>query len=393
MKNEKHILFISSWYPNRSNPTHGIFNLYFARAASLYTKVSVIHVCSEVHLKADFETEITEENNITTIQLYYKRVTTCFPLISQFIKKKRVTAAFDKAYDLLESKLGRPDLIQINVILPMGIGAYHLAQKHQLPYVVNENWSGYCEEDGNYKGLIKKYYTKKIVAGASALMPTSHFLRKAMQGHHLNGDYHVVPNVVDVAVFKPFNTTTVSRSNFIHISSLNDKEKNVSGILRAFAKAFEVNKNIELTIVGEGSDRKLYEDLVDQLNLRSHVTFKGRLLSDHLVKEINESIALIMFSNYETFCLVIIEAFACGKPVITSNAGAIPDYMKPELGIMVNKNNESELTQAILKMAKEHTVYQKNQIREFAIKNYSYEQVGAELKRIYDFVLTKKNIK
>jgi glycosyltransferase involved in cell wall biosynthesis len=214
-----------------------------------------------------------------------------------------------------------------------------------------------------------------------------------MQGHHLNGDYHVVPNVVDVAVFKPFNTTTVSRSNFIHISSLNDKEKNVSGILRAFAKAREVNKNIELTLVGEGSDRKLYEDLVDQLNLRSQVTFKGRLLSDHLVKEINESIALIMFSNYETFCLVIIEAFACGKPVITSNAGAIPDYMKPELGIMVNKNNESELTQAILKMAKEHTVYQKDQIREFAIKNYSYEHVGAELKRIYDLVLTKKTIK
>lgn len=52
------------------------------------------------------------------------------------------------------------------------------------------------------------------------------------------------------------------------------------------------------------------------------------------------------------FCLVIIEAFACGKPVITSNAGAIKTYMKPELGIMVDKGNEQQLTKAILVFAK-----------------------------------------
>lgn len=391
MKYEKHILFISSWYPNRSNPTHGIFNLYFAKAASLYNKVSVIHVSSDENLKEDIETEIKVDDNITTIYVYYKKVNSFLPLISQFTKKKKVTEAFDLAFELLVSKVGRPDLIQINVILPMGLGAYHLAKKHQIPYVVNENWSGYCAEDGNYKGFIKKHYTKKIVAGASFLMPTSHFLRKAMQNHNLNGNYQVIPNVVDITVFKPQESIPTSKiKNFIHISSLNDKEKNVSGIIRAFAKAHEVNNDIQLSIVGEGIDKNNYIELVAQLKLETNIVFKGRLLSDQLANEINNSIALIMFSNYETFCLVIIEAFACGKPVITSNAGAIPDYMTSELGIMVAKNSEIELTQAILKMSKESETYNGNRIRDFAVKNYSYQQVGAELNRLYDLALSAR---
>ena len=100
-----------------------------------------------------------------------------------------------------------------------------------------------------------------------------------------------------------------------------------------------------------------------------------------------------MFSNYETFCLVIIEAFACGKPVITSNAGAIPDYMKPELGILVQKNAEDELCTAILEMAKNASTYDSHLIRDFAVQNYSYEKVGADLNRIYDSVLKDAIIK
>lgn len=392
MEHEKHILFISSWYPNRSNPTHGIFNLYFARAVSLYNKVSVIHVSSEADLRSDFETEISSENKITTIQVYYKKVQSSIPFISHLTKKKRVIKAFDLAYDHLVDKAGKPDLIQINVILPMGIGAYHLATKHHLPYVVNENWSGYCAEDGNYKGFFQKHFTQKIIKGASVIMPTSHYLKKAMQSHQLNGEYLVVPNVVDVNVFKPSPQNDLHKKRFIHISSLNDKEKNVSGIIRAFAQAHQMNTNIELIIVGEGIDRPRYEALVSELGLSSSVEFKGRLMSTHLVNEINKSIALIMFSHYETFCLVIIEAFACGKPVITSNAGAIPDYMKPELGIMVTKNAEKELSAAILKMANEHTQYHSENIREFAVNHYSYEQVGAELNNIYESVLKKIKI-
>ena len=389
MENQKHILFISSWYPNRQDPTHGIFNRFFADAAALYNKVSVLHICSDEHLKTDYECVEARENNILTVTVYYKKVNSSLPFFSQLKRKNKVLKAFDLGFDMLAKKEGKPDLIQLNVIMPMGIGAYHLSEKHGIPYVINENWSGYCEEDGNYKGFVQQFYTKKIVKKAKAIMPTSTYLKDAMLSHGLTGNYMVVPNVVNIHVFRPEEQAKNEATNLIHISSLNDKEKNVSGLIRAFGNASQKNSALQLNIVGEGVDKEKYRALVKQLQLENKIKFKGRLMGKDLVKEMNANDALIMFSNYETFCLVIIEAFACGKPVITSNAGAIKTYMKPELGIMVEKEKEDELTQAILEFTENAEKYDRHFIREFAVDNYSYEKVGEKLNEIYKLALKK----
>src|SRR6185503_9378893 len=105
----------------------------------------------------------------------------------------------------------------------------------------------------------------------------------------------------------------------LHISSLDDMQKNVSGILRAFQAALKENPDMELSIVGEGEDKQTLERLVERLKIKDKVKFKGAMFSGDLVNEINSHHGLVIFSNYETFCLVIIETFACGKPVITSN--------------------------------------------------------------------------
>jgi glycosyltransferase involved in cell wall biosynthesis len=392
MENKKHILFISSWYPNRNNPTHGIFNRYFANAAALYNKVSVLHVCSDEAISSEFEFVESIENDIVTLTVYYKKIPSSFPLISEIKKHNRVIRAFELGYGKLIAKTGKPVLIQLNVILPMGVGAHHLARKYDIPYVVNENWSGYCAEDGNYKGFIKQFFTKKIVKDAKAIMPTSEFLQKAMLSHNLSGNYFVVPNVVDINMFKPGTASTNNPvTKLIHVSSLNDREKNVSGLIRAFNKAQKTVPALELNIVGEGIDKEKYQDLVKELGLTSKVLFKGRVLAKDLVNELNSNDALIMFSNYETFSLVIIEAFACGKPVITSNAGAIESYMKPEFGIMVNKKNEDQLTNAIIDFAGNTKKYDRDLIRKFAVDNYSYAKIGEKLNSIYNFAL--KNIK
>lgn len=365
MENKKHILFISSWYPNRNNPTHGIFNRYFADAAALYDQISVLHVCSHEQLKSDFECVESIENGILSMTVYYRKVNSRFPIISHLLKRKKVLQAFDLGYQQLMQKVSKPDLIQLNVVLPMGLGAYHLSQKHKIPYVVNENWSGYCAEDGNYRGFLMKYLTQKIIRSAKKIMPTSNYLKEAMLAQGLSGDYEVVPNVVNVQRFKPLQEIPHAKTKLIHISSLNDREKNVSGLIRAFASALQLNQELELNIVGEGVDKVLYQNMVTELGITEHVNFIGRLMADDLVKVINANDALIMFSNYETFSLVIIEAFACGKPVITSNAGAIASYMKPELGIMVDKNNEDQLKEAILNFTKRKSTFDKKTDPEF----------------------------
>lgn len=388
MKSQKHILFISSWYPNRNNPAHGIFNLYLANAAAIYNKVSVLHVCSDENISKDFEIVKEESDNINTLIVYYKKVRTKFPFYAQLKKRARFLKAFDLAFETLIKTQTQPQLIQLNVVLPAGIGVMHLSKKYHLPFVVNENWSGYTTEDGSYRGFITKYLTQKIIAKAKKIMPTSTYLQEAMLLHGLKGDYQVVPNVVDVKKFVPLNLKQEGKIKFIHISSLVEREKNVSGIIKAFSEAFKINSSIELNIVGEGENKESLQKLAHDLNISNSVFFKGRVTGEDLVKLINEAVALVMFSHYETFCLVNIEAFACGKPVITSNAGAIPSYMHNDLGIMIEKKNQNQLKEAMLNLASNPTQFDEKKIRHFAEK-FSYENVGLQLNEIYESVIKK----
>lgn len=387
MSKKKHILFISSWYPTQKNPTHGIFNFYFAQAVALNNKVSVLHVSSDDNLKTNIQFEQQNETGINTLRVYYQKVSLQIPLLSQANKFNRLKKAFDIGYTKLIESVGKPDLIHLNVVMPAGIGVLHLANKYQIPYVVNENWSGYCKEDGNYKGFFQKYFTRKIISGARAILPTSEFLKEAMVSHGLHGNYFVVPNVVNVKRFIPHQKTPGGTTKFMHISSLTDREKNVTGIIRAFAQALLINPDMQLNIVGEGVERLQLEDFSKKLDTQRKINFRGRLIGEELVSEINAVDCLVMFSHFETFCLVIIEAFACGKPVVTSDAGAIVSYMKPELGSMVEKGNEPELTKALLDFSKDKNNYHSETIRNYAVENFSYEKVSLQLNKIYTKIL------
>jgi glycosyltransferase involved in cell wall biosynthesis len=387
MAAQKHILFISSWYPSAADPTLGIFNRYFALAAAEFNKVSVLQVSSEPELTSQFKLHAESEQNIAAYFVNYKKVNARIPFLSSLWRRHKVIQAFELGFQKLMKEQGKPDLIHLNVALPMGLAVLHLSKKYKIPFVLNENWSGYCAEDGNYKGFIPTYFTKQIVAQARCIMPTSTYLRDAMLSHGLEGNYKVIPNVVNVDVFKPLPNPAHKGIQLIHISSLNDREKNVSGLIRAFAEAKKQKSDLRLQIVGEGPDKLKYLELVRALHLESDVSFLGRLFSAALVEAINASDALIMFSHFETFCLVNIEAFACGKPVITSDAGAIKTYMNDDLGVMVKKGDEAALTKGILEFCEHQSQFNANEIRDYAVKNYSYQKVGKDLDEIYTLAL------
>jgi len=383
MRDDSHIVFISSWYPTPEDPTLGIFNRYFALAAARYNKVSILHIRSDDSLQEETVVQTELQDGLPLILVRYKKVPQSLPFFSALKRRQQVIKAFEMGWEALLKVAGQPDLIHLNVAMPMGIGVLHLHQKFKIPFVLNENWSGYCAEDGNYKGFIQTYFTRKIVRHASCIMPTSAFLRDAMLSHGLSGNYRVVPNVVNCEIFRPLETPAHTGTRLIHISSLNDREKNVSGLIRGFAKAQEKNKDLFLDIVGEGPDRALYEALVKDLGLEKHIQFSGRLYSEELVKHINAADALIMFSHYETFCLVNIEAFACGKPVISSKVGGIPGYMRPEFGLLVPPGDEDALAKTILKFAETKSQYHAADIRQYALDHFSYEVVGRDLTEIY----------
>jgi glycosyltransferase involved in cell wall biosynthesis len=378
----KHILFISSWYPNRSNPAHGIFNRHFAGAAAINNKVSVLHVSSDESVKNSFEFVKSNDRDIWTLHVYYKKASTRIPLLSSLLKLCRLLKAYKLGYRKIVSERGSPDLIHLNIFLPAGIGVWYLHKKFRLPYVVNEGWTGYAPEDGRYRGAVMKTATKMIAGRSSVILPVTGYLKDLMIAHGIKGNYRVLPNVVNTALFAPGAINT-GHTRFIHVSTLDDEQKNVSGIFNAFAEMLKHEAAADLVIVGDGAGKLKLKLLAQHLNIAGHVIFTGQLSQEELVREINLSHAMVLFSNYETFCLAAAEALACGRPVITSNVGGILSYMKAGFGMVVPAGDEQALASAMIEFGRNRTRFDAVAMRDHAVKNFNVDVIAGKLDEVY----------
>lgn len=339
---------------------------------------------------------VTEtKESLFTQYVYTSKITIGIPLLSHWLKHRRLIKAYELGFELVKQKQGLPTLIHLNIVLPAGLGVLYLHKKHKIPFVVNEGWTGYMKEDGNYRGFFVKYFTQKIIKAASAILPVSKDLQEVMQSHGLKGKYKTIPNVIQTDVFdiRPTSSLALSAvegSSFIHVSTFDSRQKNVIGILNAFKKALKKNSGLSLVLVGDGEHKQELQAFVKDHKLEKNIAFKGKLQAEALAALFNKCKALIMFSNYESFGVVIGEALACGLPVISTKAGGLSNVLNKEQGILVEKNNEAQLCEAILTIAEDKVSYDKSVLRNFVTERYSEAVIALELKKLYQDVLSHK---
>ncbi len=368
--------------------THGIFNQHFVQAAALNFKVSVLHVCSDQRLQKKFEFVSELSKEIKVQYVYFKKVKSKIPLFSNWLKYKRRMKAYQLGYKKLFDQKSAPNLIHLNVVLPAGLFVLHLHKKLNIPYVVNEGWTGYLKEDGSYKGFLLKYFTKRVFYFSSCIMPVSEGLMNAMKTHNLQGHYRVVPNIIRTDIYQP-DLTQNPKLQFIHVSTFDPKQKNVFGILRAFKRIVEIEPNYELLLVGDGEFRLETENYVSDLYLNQNVKFMGSMNAESLRDLYISSKALLMFSNYESFGVVLGEALACGLPVVSSRAGGLSIDLSVEHGVFVKKGNEEQLCAAISQICKNKFVFDKLNLHKYIDIRYSEKVIAETLHEIYTEVLEK----
>ena len=114
------------------------------------------------------------------------------------------------------------------------------------------------------------------------------------------------------------------------------------------------------------------------------IIFTGTLGLQDVAKEIAEADALISFSKYETFGVPIIEAWACGKPVIASAGTGVASYVNKDLGLIVAHDKTDQLRTAMDYIYKNIYTYNSQIISEFAMKNFSGETIYRKLFYSYE---------
>src|SRR5688572_12125785 len=115
-----HILFIASWYPDKKNPTHGIFNRLFVEAAARHNQVSVLFVAPSEDLKTGYHVTADEEPNILTVRVYYRSAHVRRSFLDKALQFRRRINATEKGFEQIKQKAGLPDLIHLAVVLPAG---------------------------------------------------------------------------------------------------------------------------------------------------------------------------------------------------------------------------------------------------------------------------------
>jgi glycosyltransferase involved in cell wall biosynthesis len=199
----------------------------------------------------------------------------------------------------------------------------------------------------------------------------------------VNTPYKVIPSVVDKTIFYP--STAIPKHEifrFIHISTL-DNAKNIKEILQALKEVLEKDYRAELIV--HAPPKEELNELIRALQLEKNVIVKGEIPQTELVESIRSSDALILFSLYETFGNVLIEAQACGIPVITSNYPTFTETVENyKNGIIAKGKGSRELSEAMIELMNNKDKFDRNEISATAIQRYSFERIGKMLDEVYE---------
>lgn len=98
-------------------------------------------------------------------------------------------------------------------------------------------------------------------------------------------------------------------------------------------------------------------------------------------------IFLVLPSIKETFGCVLIEAMACGKPVLATKSGGPNEFVNNNVGILVEPKNEKALEEGIDLIIKRYDTFDPEYIRKYVVDNYSYDIIGQKIRKVYDDIL------
>ena len=383
----KHILFLPRWYPNKFDEMWGLFVRKHAEAAVQNNDISVLYIeALDSEIK---NTEIMEqiEDNIYTLYIYYAKPKN---LILYFIKFVQLFIfGFKKI-----NKQQKIDLTHVHILSRMGFLAYLAKLSFGTPYIITEHWSRYLPTVNGFNGKLRIFLTQFISKRARSILPVTMNLESAMKKHGLNNsNYRVVPNVVENIFFdKEFHEKTPSNNKrCIHVSTFEDKSKNISGIIKGIHNILKTRKDFKFIFIGDGMDFKKMKALAEDLNIDDmHIEFKGLLEKEALVEEYIKADFMIINSHYENMPVVINEAFACGLPVLSTDVGGISEHLTVTRGRLMPPNNESEFIKNFNWMLDHCQEYDSYSIRQYAQKHFSYAGIGEILDEIYNNAIDSK---
>ena len=174
------------------------------------------------------------------------------------------------------------------------------------------------------------------------------------------------------------------RKSIIYVGRIDEHQKAVSVILKSVALIANQKEYINLLIVGDGQERENMRDLSKRLGIGKQVFFLG--WKENPYSFIRKSDALILSSVYEGFGNVLVEAMACGTPVISTNCQSGPSEILEggKYGTLVPVNDIKKFSEAILATLKN---YADSELLRKRAEYFSAERTASQYLEVFEDIL------
>ena len=246
----------------------------------------------------------------------------------------------------------KPDILHAHYASSYGmIGA--LTGFH--PFIISV-WGSDIYNFPNHS-MVHRTLMKFNLSKADKILSTSRIMKLETQ-KYTNKEILVTPFGVDTEKFRPQKKNyTYFKGDEIVIGTIKSLEKKygIDYLIRAFAiirKKFS-NQSLKLIIVGQGTQQEYLKSLVNELKIQNDTIFTGYIYHDKIPEYHNmlDIYVAASIEDSESFGVAVLEASACGKPVVVSNVGGLPEVVENGMtGFIVEKQNPEALAEVLEKL-------------------------------------------
>lgn len=378
-----HVLMLPSWYYRPERPWHGIFfenqALALARAGArvgvAFAEMRSLRSFSAAALReSHFQTASSEDRGVTTLRMH------SWNPMAQTASGAMIWCALSRwLVRQYARRFGIPDIIHAQAAHWAGPVAVDSAMDLSRPCVVTEHSTAVL------RGALRadeRRHAIEVYREAGAVLAVSRALATAINSLAGISRCEVLPNFID---FQFFTLPPVPRRQepftFLCVCNLINLHKRVDRLVRAFTRVCAVRPQSRLVIVGEGPDEMALRALARECGVTGQVEFAGGLNAIGVRQRLWEANAFVLPSAFETFGVVFVEALATGLPVISTRSGGPEDFVEPDLGVLIDQDDQAGLADAMVEVASR--AFSAEHLRDRVARRFSFETLAPELLGVY----------
>jgi glycosyltransferase involved in cell wall biosynthesis len=350
------LLSLTDIYPSKNTPFSGVFIRSLNKALSGHLEVTVIHPRpwpKSFPMHSSNGSSYYERQG--SIQVY--RPPMFVPARGDRIFMRGLFFFLSTLKLLLITKKYTDfDLVHAHMAVPAGFAGVILSKIFRKPIVITCHGS-----DLNvypHVPVLKQMVNYSLKRSDAIVTVSNNLKAKAKALGISDNKIEVIKNGVDHKIFKIMDKCSAKKQLglkneghiILYIGHLT-QEKGLAYLLRSMASLLKIKRNVYLFIIGEGKEKRRLSKMISTLGIEKRVFLIGPRPNSEIPIWLGASDLLCLPSFREGLPCVILEALACGRPVVASDIGGIPEVLGGDetLGIMISPKDDSALARALTK--------------------------------------------